>query len=1004
MAKVFSSIIINPFDLIITYRPNVFTSNGWVYISLGEYLAIIKNDKQLQGIYDEMQANFLKTEGLPQDGYEGGGDYIVYPQHHKEPNKSNYREKKLKLPCVNYFGKFLPPVDDMRINGFGNGVVVLDIDLKGKFISIGITEPQIELAANQLAVHFKAHKSIIFYYGSSSGLGYHIGYLTDANTSEEYKIVYDQLVLELLEDCPVFSGDGIVDNSVGRFNANFFTNHSDAVFDKHPKEIYKGDYTNKIIPTEINLTTINLTPVKEVYKEFPYSIDFRLFLAFKKKNDDEYFNDRSDWMKMMYALITVFPYAYLVRMEYWFVKLSELSPKYNSDDDLDTFMNLVDNNSNKNDTGVDYIINHLNGISAQTPKYTKDDVKHYFEDLDNDDLPDKETSDFLYINKYLIEIKDSLNLEENLIIESPPNTGKSTFFLRDVDFKRIYLVPTKIMIEDLKKHNSNAQVVQEGVLSDEININADLIISTYEGLEKILNSRINFADYTLLIDESHNLFTAASPHFRFLALYRITQNFNKFKNTILLSGTWIEFPFSKTYFRLIKVRTRNPTFTDLEIITTETPLDTLTADIVNNAGKQIVLINNKLENNELKTLLIKNNPAAVVTLMNSETKKSEKVKEILEINHLKPGEILVGTQMIIEGISFLDDDFTAISYYRNMLPEYIAQLSYRVRKSDPKPIIKFYQSGEEFQLRKESDYQYTYNKIKQENLGKDVSLMASKFIGDTTIRVSVEQKKIKTKVVELQVPYIFDHRVDGTPQLNLMLLGYFSLEKISQSLNADIFSLLAHLRKWNFRFSLSTAEKSFVRKLFKEMRAIDQKDLLRNNFSAIADLQYEDISYNKRNPLYVAWLFTQFLNLEYFTTMEPDVREQLFLDIKKYQALADEVMGSILLQGKSMLYVSELLSKNFEILDEPILIKIQSVDGYPDKISNENLAAEFVYLNITLSTIKKVLKKYYVVSESIPLKNRDNKSIRFFSLSPLENRFSENIISEAISNILRQPF
>lgn len=390
--------------------------------------------------------------------------------------------------------------------------------------------------------------------------------------------------------------------------------------------------------------------------------------------------------------------------------------------------------------------------------------------------------------------------------------------------------------------------------------------------------------------------------------------------------------------------------------------------------------------------------------MNSDNKASKEVKEILDENHLKSGGILVGTQMIVEGISFLDDDILAIRFYRNMLPEYIVQLSYRARKSEAKPVIKFYQSGDEFQLKKESDYQYTFDKIRAQNFNKDVSQMARNFIGDTPIKILVEQQVVKKKVVPVEVPYIIDDNVAKTPQLNLMLLGYFSLEKISQALNTDIFSLLAHLRKWNFKFSFSTAEKSFVRKEFKAMRASDHKDMLRNNFTEITKYKNDELGSNKKSPIYVAWLFTQFLRPEYFLRMEADAREQFFFNKKSYQALADEVMGSILLNEKSMLCVHELLSKDFGIVDRLILTKIKSVDGYPNKISNENLAIEFVDLNITINTIKKVLKKYYMVSEARISKNIDDKSTRYFGLSLSEKSFVDFLIPSSIINLHDNPF
>ena len=997
MANSTDEVQINPFDLIVTYRQNIYTSNDWQYITLKEYLNIIKNDQRLKEIFDEMYNQFIKVEGLPTESDPGGDEYIIFPKHFDEPCKTQYRSLKKELPCVNFFGKFLPPVSDMFLNCNGNGIVVLDIDLKEAGREHGILEPQLDLAENQLFDHFKAHGSLIFYYQTSSSLGYHVGYITDARNPHQYKMVFDQLVAELLEDCPAFRKHNIVDNSVGRYNANFFTNHSNLIFSNYPKKIYTGNYLDLVVEAAPIIPT-------EGFDEFPYSQDFRLFLAYSRMEDGEYFHTRLDWLKMIYALRSEFPYCYSSRMEHWFNKLSSLSDKFQPVKDLDDFKRFIDDYNGEKRIGVDFIINHLNGVTTQTPDYTIDDVKNYFEELDDNDLPEIETSDFFYINQYLIEIRNSLNLEGNLIIESPPNTGKSTLFLKNVHFKRIYLVPTKILIDDLIKHNPKAQVVQEGVLSVDINVTAKVIISTYEGLDKILNSKLNPADYTLIIDEAHNLFISASPNFRFLALYKICQNFKRFKNTILLSGTWINFPFTKEEFKLIKVRLRNPAINQLEIVTTETPLDTLSSDIITHPGKQIVLINNKDENNELKQFLIKNDPNSKVTLMNSDTKKSKQVKKILENNHLGPGEVLVGTQMIVEGISFLDDDINAIRFYRNMLPEYIAQLSFRARKSDVKPVIKFYQSRENFSLRKDANYANTYKKMEETSQLKDLSSMASGYIGKTAIRIYSERKIVNNKVADETLPYLFDHTVPNSPQVNLLLLGNFTLDRVSKALNADIFSHLAHLRKWNFQFTFSEGEKSSVRKDFKKTRSEDRRMFLRDNFGEIAKYTFDDLSFDKKSPVYIAWLMTQFLNIDYFLEMDSDKREKLFFDKKLYQFFADEVMGSVTLEGKNLAYVRDLLSKNFEFEDQPILSKIKSVRGYPARISNEDLAHSFNDLNLSISKLKKVLKKQFIVSEAKPSKDKAMKSSRFFSVVEIEHAFVKYVKHDAFEDPLNDAF
>ena len=80
MAKSDSEVQINPFNLMVTYRPNIYTSNDWRYITLEKYLEIIRTDERLKEISDEMYSQFITVEGLPTESDPGGDDYIIYPK------------------------------------------------------------------------------------------------------------------------------------------------------------------------------------------------------------------------------------------------------------------------------------------------------------------------------------------------------------------------------------------------------------------------------------------------------------------------------------------------------------------------------------------------------------------------------------------------------------------------------------------------------------------------------------------------------------------------------------------------------------------------------------------------------------------------------------------------------------------------------------------------------------------------------------------------------------
>lgn len=988
-------------DLTVTYRRNVKTSlaDDWNYMSIDEYLDIIETDEKLKQIADRWNEKYNLIAGWASTSEGIMDDCLIFPQNLEGPLRIEYRESKLLLPCVHYFGRFLPPSNKISLIGEGNGVVVLDIDIKHIGGTDGIHSAFRDSIDAMINAFYSQHPSSIFLYETSSSLGYHIGYLTDAKNEVEYKQAFNQLVKELSNAIPLIQGEGIIDENVGRYSHNFFTNHSNLVLRKNPSVIFKptASFVEPIFEQERHETQAQ-------YDEFPYHIDFRLYLAYHKSDSEVYFHDRREWLTMIYALKAEFPGCYRSRMVDWFVKLSSLSPKFNEEEDVELFDDIMSSNTTQ-DAGIGFIIKVLNrgNVVSQFPKYTLDDLQNYFTDLSDKDSADSHASNFLFIERYLTEIKDSLNFSQNLIIESPPNTGKSTLFLQGVSFKRIYLVPTKVLLTDLAKNIPSAQIVQEGVLSDEINPE-EVILSTYEGLEKILQSNIPLKEYKLIVDEAHNIFLSASLSFRFLSLHRICKSFHKFENTILLSGTWIDLPFSDEEFSLIKVKQRDPVSTELNIITTETPLDNLSKEVALETGKQIVLINNKDENIKLKELVLQNRPDATITLINADTKKSEEVKKILDDNHLQEGHVLIGTQMIVEGISFLDEDIKAIRFYRSMAAEHIAQLSFRARKSHLKPPVSFYQSRNEFFIRKDSNLSTVYEKLHQQSASKHWADLANQYVGNSAIRMAYERVIEWGKAMEFTVPLIFDKDVSDKPHISKIFLGHLSTSNVAEAMSSDLFSLLVALRKWNFTFRFSKAEKTSSRDEFKKLQTQQQKVFIGERLNELLNFSYEQVGQNKKSPIYKAWVLLQCVDVGYFNQWNPEHRINLFFDKRELHRFCDMVQGCAILKGKEFLELADLVSSKFYEQDEKILSRIKELKGYPSKISNESLEI-LETASLTQRRIKKVLSKYFDVSPSSPRKDENNVSVRYFRLADIYHDFEPYLRVDKMENFLKdRPF
>jgi hypothetical protein len=982
-------------NLRVTLRPNVKTSQGWTYPLLDEYLDLIENNSDLKALSEEMQEQFVGKDGELFDSGEPVGDLVVVSRFLEGDLKEKYRLRKQELQCVNYFGYFLPPSNHMMLqDGRGNGLVVLDIDLKG--LGAAIPEPYLELIEEDLIQYYSNHLCTAFLYQSSSALGYHIGYLTDAQTPTQYKVVFGQLVRDLQQRCPKVAN--LVDLGVGDNTRCFFTNHSTYVLRKTPEAIYR---TNEAEAQLLEQQVHQLTFQEQVpYDEFPYQDDFRLYLAFQAKGEGYFFDDRRDWFAMMYALKTIYPSCYLSRMEHWFHTLSKLSPKFNPKVDNGTFQSILDAETAEK-SGLDFIIKHLASGESSTryAAYKREDVASYFASLNQMDKADTDKTNVLEIDQYITEIKEVLRLEDhqNLIIEAPPGTGKSTLVLEHITQKRVVLVPTLVLLQDLHKNvpkGVSLQVVQQDVQADDI-VDAEVILCTYEGLGKVLDSRVDVQQYTLILDEAHNLFVSASPTFRFTTLNRILSSFYRFKNVILLSGTWIEYPFYNRSFTHYKVQKRNAEGPVLELVTTPNPLNSLAEETLTEHGKQIALINNREENWKLDRLIKSHREGALVTVMNRDTKGSEEVLQRLEYNSLREGEVLVGTQMITEGISFNDPDIKAIRFYQNLLPEHIIQLSYRARSSEARPIIKYYHSRQSFKLSALANYQYAYLKAKEGYEALNPAQLGRELIKDSQLLIYYQNQK-GPQSPKVYTPYISGGTGFMPVHLNGLLLGYYALRDVSSSLNGDLFSLLALLRQRGFRFSFSTMGISSIREDFKQMEEILQKEMIRDKLQDIVSLPYEKLDHQQKDHIYKAWCLVQCVDAMYFLQKSEEDRVKLFTDKKSYQLLVETVLGSVMVEENTFKMLEQFASVKFKDQYAAVLSKIREVPGYPENIFHADLENAFKSMNLSIQAVKKILRQQYNLSDAKST-TREGVKDRVFDLTKRNHDFQYYLKPEVMT-------
>ena len=229
---------------------------------------------------------------------------------------------------------------------------------------------------------------------------------------------------------------------------------------------------------------------------------------------------------------------------------------------------------------------------------------------------------------------------------------------------------------------------------------------------------MNLKNYTLIIDESQELFFSAHPNFRHPVVNKLVNSLSKFKNFVLLTGTPFQFKLSEDKFEtyyFVKNENRKP---QLEIVSTSKPLQTMTKEVLETKGKQICFINNKDIIAKVSDLIKDKQPNRNVIVFSSITKNYEEQQQILQMNQLPENTVVLGTQMILEGISFKDNDITHLRFYQPILAEYIAQFSFRPRNEENPPLMVMYTKPKDYRHQKDAfpvnAYSYLekkYNKI-----------------------------------------------------------------------------------------------------------------------------------------------------------------------------------------------------------------------------------------------------------------------------------------------------
>lgn len=898
-------------------------------------------------------------------------------------NARQYKEiRRRELKLVKYF-----PTENIEL---GYGIVVLDIDFK---VYKSLFLDQVNSYKTRIINYFETHPASVFLIESASGLGYHVGmsFHAESINKKTYNNAYEYYTQEMLDKTGIRNFRAFVDFAVAYINADFFVGNS--FIGLNGKMLFKN-------PTESLYVEIEEDGAVELTNEYSvdtFRADFLLQYYFSHiPEDSKAFSDYGTWINMTIALVVTFKNN-KERAYSWFKKLSQLSEpsKINEDENDIIFERIFDAQYNA-EIGINYIFKQIFdvGYAKNYINYSFEEVKNYFEDnyhlLRLSDTPiTNDYSEKHVIDQYISERSDVLSVDRNILLIAPPNSGKSNFYLSKENV--IILTPTSILRDDLWSNNQSSSKI---VAEEEILLNQSNYIGNYDAIYKILSSELHLKDYTLVIDESHELFFSAHPNYRHRTVRKLVNSLGRFKNFVLLTGTPFQFDLCDEKFDTVYFTKTSNRSSQLEIVSTLTPLETMAKEILETPGKQICFINDKALISKVSNLIKDKQPERNVLVFTSETKTKIEQQLALQSNRLPENTVVLGTQMILEGISFKDDNITHLRFYQPIIAEYIAQFSFRPRNDIKPPLMVMYTKPKDYRIQEHSFPSKAYDFLKRQYTETLQSVLQH---GIENEPIGLIQEGYYRRLSKLErnkkhelLPIVLNQ--NGGYELDNLFLGQLATSLANSKLSIDLFNLLVQLQKWNFKFSFRQTESSEVLKLYTKKSKFKQSEIIVEHFR---DLVLQDNVSTEQNLLFRAWALSKVIKPSYFLNLSADDRLNFFTDDKLLKSAVLKVAIWAKENELNNPYLGELIKiLGLENLIQMVLI-VKSKNAH-QLISHELLLDWLGLPSIKIKDTKSKLRLYFEIT-NINKNGARSINIRNGDLAIIESIMENEFESEANS-------
>jgi Type III restriction enzyme, res subunit len=274
-----------------------------------------------------------------------------------------------------------------------------------------------------------------------------------------------------------------------------------------------------------------------------------------------------------------------------------------------------------------------------------------------------------YLSEADTEVEQIVTDDDNYNMVAFTGSGKTQAVIKKIQAKKtkaIFLTPYESTAKQLK-NNYTVPAIYGTVSIDSVKdyVKTDnLIVSTYDGLRKILETQIIPEEYVLLIDEAHNLITHAN--FRGFALQTIFENMTRFKKIVHITGT-PEGVLNNDYKNIKFVKQNQPKqIANYSIIVSHEKTDTACIDhiIKNRPGRgKVIIFKNSIKSLEVisDSLVQSGVEKRRIKILTAQT-KDEKVFESIVSKEVIPPEVkyVLTTCVISDGVNIVNQNIDTV--------------------------------------------------------------------------------------------------------------------------------------------------------------------------------------------------------------------------------------------------------------------------------------------------------------------------------------------------------